>query len=183
MILSKAWHVVGQKCKSWVRSRAAANYGRSEQGDKCIMQEWSKPVSLQLQGVQGQDGQLQGEKLLSAASICHQLTVHCLPRIWLHVSFPIVTAIANAIFSTCDFGRISGRLYFTFLEDFKYSCMPFLCLSPPGKLPNTSPCKGILILQMEKGFLHFRLSFGSKHKIGEFAPYLAFPTRQPGDEI
>ena len=36
---------------------------------------------------------------------------------------------------------------------------------------------------MEKGFLHFRLSFGSKHKIGEFAPYLAFPTRQPGDEI
>ena len=44
-------------------------------GDKCITQEWSKPVSLQLQ-VQGHaGGQLQGEKLF--ISSFHLPSAHC----------------------------------------------------------------------------------------------------------
>ena len=108
------------------------------------------------------------DRSLYQGSICHQSSVHCHPSISLHVYIPISTAIANAVFSIYDLGWVSNLLCFTFLEDFQCFCKTF------GFYFYLSDAKKVLA---------FRLSFGREDKIGQFARYLAFPTRQPGDEI
>ena len=158
------------------RQQIMAGVG-SHSGDNCIIQSNKRlyhsnriaecrGIAVHFRGIAGL--RRKWNRSLYQGSICHQSSLHCHPSISLHVYIPISTAIANAVFSIYDLGWVSNLLCFTFLEDFQCFCKTF------GFYFNLSDAKKVLA---------FRLSFGREDKIGQFARYLAFPTRQPGDEI